>query len=56
MAGKDIPAAALETMPGDLVVFDRRIKHASFGGGTRRRMFTMVLEQRYRDEDLPESA
>ncbi len=51
VAGKDIPAGALETMPGDLVVFDRRIKHASFGGGTRRRMFTMVLEQRYRDED-----
>ena len=54
VAGKDIPAGALETMPGDLVVFDRRIKHASFGGGTRRRMFTMVLEQRYRDEDLPD--
>lgn len=52
--GRDVPSFALESAPGDLVVFDRRIKHASFGGGSRRRMFTMVLEQRYADEDLPE--
>ena len=52
--GSDVPSVALESTPGDLVVFDRRIKHASFGGGSRRRMFTMVLEQRYTDEDLPE--
>lgn len=52
--GRDVPSFALESNPGDLVVFDRRIKHASFGGGSRRRMFTMVLEQRYADEDLPE--
>ena len=54
VAGQDIPATALETKPGDLVVFDRRIKHASFGGGNRRRMFTMVLEQRYAEDDMPE--
>ena len=52
--GRDVPSVSLESTPGDLVVFDRRIKHASFGGGSRRRMFTMVLEQRYADADLPD--
>ena len=41
----------LEMQPGDLVVFNHRIKHASFGGGTRRRMFTINLQQRFREED-----
>ena len=52
--GRDLPAIALETEPGDLLMFNHNTKHASFGGGTRRRMFTINLEQRYRDEDLPE--
>ena len=50
--GSEVPGFALESMPGDLVCFDRRIKHASFGGGTRRRMFTIVLEPRYPDDEL----
>ena len=50
--GSEVPAVALESKPGDLVCFDRRIKHASFGGGTRRRMFTIVLEPRYPDDEL----
>ena len=52
--GSDVPAAALETVPGDLLLFNHNIKHASFGGGTARRMFTVNLEERYRDEDLGE--
>ncbi|HZP83766.1 MAG TPA: phytanoyl-CoA dioxygenase family protein [Chthonomonadaceae bacterium] len=32
---------ALETTPGDLVLFNHDLYHAAFGGGTRRRMFTM---------------
>jgi hypothetical protein len=40
MPGRDVPAVAVESAPGDLVCFDHRIKHASFGGGPRRRMFT----------------
>ncbi len=39
-AGADIPAVAVESRPGDLVCFDHRTKHASFGGTGRRRMFT----------------
>ncbi|MBI4531566.1 MAG: phytanoyl-CoA dioxygenase family protein [Candidatus Latescibacteria bacterium] len=34
---------AVETNPGDLVVFNHSLFHASFGGNSRRRMFTMNL-------------
>ena len=52
--GMDVPAVALETQPGDLLMFNHSVKHASFGGGTRRRMFTINLQERFREEDLPE--
>jgi hypothetical protein len=42
-SGAQVPAHAIETSPGDLVVFDHRLKHASFGGGNRRRMFCINL-------------
>ncbi len=47
-----MPAVVLETMPGDLVVFNHNVKHAAFGGGGRRRMFTMNLCQRYPEDKL----
>ena len=50
--GSQVPAVALESRPGDLVCFDRRIKHAAFGGGTRRRMFTVILEPRHAEDEL----
>lgn len=50
--GKDVPAVIFETTPGDIVLFNHNTKHAAFGGGTRRRMFTMNLCQRYPDEKL----
>ena len=50
--GKDVPAVVFETTPGDLVLFNHNTKHAAFGGGKRRRMFTMNLCQRYPDEKL----
>ena len=41
---RDMPGnLALETQPGDLVIFNHDLYHASFGGSTRRRMFTMNL-------------
>jgi hypothetical protein len=43
MPQNEVPAVALETQPGDLVVFNHNIMHASFGGSARRRMFTMNL-------------
>ena len=44
---------AIETNPGDLVVFNHSIFHASFGGGNRRRQFSMNLHKRGKtDADL----
>ena len=50
----ELPAYVLETHPGDLAVFNHNIKHAAFGGGRRRRMFTINLCQRHQEEDLHE--
>lgn len=36
-----IPATTLEVDPGDLVLTNFRTLHASFGGGVRRRLFTV---------------
>ena len=40
---QDAPAVSLTTTPGDIVIFDHRMMHASFGGGPARRMFAMNL-------------
>ncbi len=50
--GRDVPAVAFETQPGDVVCFNHNTKHAAFGGGVHRRMFTMNLCQRYPDDRL----
>ena len=50
--GRDVPAVALESQPGDMVLFIHDLKHASFGGGTRRRMFTINMSERFHDDDL----
>ena len=43
----EIPGnVALETNPGDLLVFNHSTVHAAFGGSSRRRMFTMNLHKR----------
>ncbi len=39
--GRDLPAVTLESRPGDVIIFDHRIKHAAFGGGIRRRQFCL---------------
>jgi hypothetical protein len=39
--GRNIPAVSVDIVPGDLAIFDHRLKHASYGGGNRRRMFTI---------------
>jgi hypothetical protein len=52
--GREVPAIALETQPGDLVCFNHNTKHAAFGGGSRRRMFTINLCQTYPEERLQE--
>jgi hypothetical protein len=52
--GRDVPAVALETVPGDVLVFNHNLKHAAFGGGGWRRMFTMNLCQRYPEARIQE--
>jgi hypothetical protein len=53
MAGAQVPAVALESNPGDVVVFNHALKHAAFGGSKRRRMFTMNCCQRFPAEHVP---
>lgn len=43
LAQRDVPAVVLESKPGDVVAFNHNLMHAAFGGGTRRRMFTLNL-------------
>lgn len=52
--GPQVPAIALETQPGDLLLFNHNTKHAAFGGNTHRRMFTINLCQRYPEERIQE--
>jgi len=50
--GKEIPAVALETNPGDVAIFNHCTKHSSWGGGKKRRMFTINFSSRYKPEHL----
>ena len=43
---RELPSVALETDPGDIVVWDFRTIHASFYGGTRRRLFSINFRER----------
>jgi ectoine hydroxylase-related dioxygenase (phytanoyl-CoA dioxygenase family) len=50
--GRDVPAQVLSVRPGDILVFNHNTYHSSWNGGSRRRMFTMNLCQRYPQERL----
>lgn len=52
LPGRTLPAVALETRPGDVVVFNQCLKHASFGGSARRRMFTLNFASRFPEERI----
>lgn len=54
ISGSEVPAVALEVMPGDILCFNHNTKHAAFGGGARRRMFTMNLCERYPEARIQE--
>jgi hypothetical protein len=45
VAPDEVPAWALETNPGDLVVWNMAIIHASFGGHQRRRLFSLNFRE-----------
>lgn len=50
--GPSVPAVALESQPGDVVVFNQALKHSSWGGGTQRRMFTINCGYRYKEDEM----
>ena len=52
VSGQDVPAMPLETDSGDVLMFHHELKHASFGGGSRRRMFTINFEARHAERDI----
>ncbi len=51
--GRDVPAIALDSRPGDVVVFNQNTKHSAWGGSNRRRMFTINCTARYAQEEMP---
>ena len=50
--GPSVPAIALESQPGDLVIFNQGLKHSSWGGGAQRRMFTINCGYRYKEDEI----
>jgi hypothetical protein len=50
--GRELPAVAIATTPGDVVVFNHKLYHASWNGGRSRRMFTMNCCGRYPEDGL----
>jgi hypothetical protein len=52
VAGRDLPAMALETVPSDGVAFNQCPRHASIGRSPRRRMFTLNFAARFPEERL----
>ena len=54
VGGPDVPCVPLETTPGDIVLFNHNLKHASFHGASNRRMFTINACQRYAPDRLEE--
>ena len=52
LTNAEVPAAALETSPGDILAFQHNLKHAAFGGGGRRRMFTINCSVRFPEDKI----
>ncbi len=50
LSASDVPCIPVETSPGDVVVFNHNIYHASFGGGAARRHFCLNVTARAETE------
>ena len=53
MDGSDLPGYAIASTPGDMLLFNHKTKHSSWGGGTERRMFTYNFEEHMAGPALP---
>ncbi|MEZ5180993.1 MAG: phytanoyl-CoA dioxygenase family protein [Acidimicrobiales bacterium] len=51
MDPRELPGHVIESDPGDLILWDFRTIHASYGGGERRRLFSVNFRER-----MPEPA
>ncbi|HEY0828530.1 MAG TPA: phytanoyl-CoA dioxygenase family protein [Bacilli bacterium] len=51
---KDVPSIPIEIRPGDLLVFNNYMKHASFGGGNNRRVLLINFSRHYTEEHMEE--
>jgi hypothetical protein len=52
ITGDQIPAISLDTVAGDVLIFDHNTLHSSWGGSKSRRMFTLNLSERYSEDTL----
>lgn len=50
--GSEVPALALEVTPGDVLLFNHQMKHSTWGGGTRRRMFTINCGEHVHEDNI----
>jgi len=51
-----VPCVTIPTQPGDALIFDYRLKHATSNTHHDRRMFTICASERFAEEDLPKLA
>lgn len=49
----EVPCVTIPTSPGDALVFDYRLKHATSHTRHNRRMFSICASERFADADLP---
>lgn len=52
----EVPCVIIPTRPGDALIFDYRLKHATHKTQSNRRMFSICASERFADEDLPRLA
>ena len=48
--GDEVPGFSIDSVPGDVIAFNHNLLHSSWGGGARRRMFTLNLSSRATSE------
>lgn len=51
--GSEVPAYAVDSEPGDMLLFNHKTKHSSWGGSRARRMLAINFEQRFSDDLMP---
>jgi ectoine hydroxylase-related dioxygenase (phytanoyl-CoA dioxygenase family) len=52
----EVPCVTIPTNPGDALIFDYRLKHATHKTQSNRRMFSICASERFAEEDLPKLA